>query len=243
MALMHGCVDWSDGKVYFWGFTADCGVCEPDGISKPYTKGCINWSTGQVEVTISNACCDDTYYGCWWPSTGMFEVTIPDACFEPNPIKIKFHGLVDCDYCQGISMPFAKWRDVAAGLNGMEFSLPQGGCIWYLNEEREGMGYLDCFSYPDCTDLQSSWEANRIQIWLYRYGTEDPEGDCIEIFAGVSIDAPQPCLGYGGFFRATYSPDYSKCCGIDNDNVPNSIPCQYAPSSYSPCNGGYAEVY
>ena len=72
---IYGCVNRSTGAIKFAGEACDSG----DYI------GCIVRSgdhAGQVAISVVEANCDDTYYGCIDRDTGQFAVSIPNDCCE-----------------------------------------------------------------------------------------------------------------------------------------------------------------
>jgi hypothetical protein len=78
MAVICGHFDRATGVRIFSGAACDsgdyCGEFIRSGVH-----------AGMIGVSVVEANCDDTYYGCFDRATGNFSVTIPDDCCEAPP--------------------------------------------------------------------------------------------------------------------------------------------------------------
>lgn len=219
---IYGCVDGT--TVTFQGEACDSG---------DYT-GCIVTSgtyEGMVAVTISEAFCDDTYYGCVNWTTGKFQLTIPRTCCyeydceacdaQPGTVRVVISNVVDCTECNGPYMEGEQWIKYTAPSDiAGTYDLPIiSECMW-REEFVPGGNVAEASDYgdSDCTSpLGNSFTWDEIRVTVYQI----PASPWSWIVRLELQDSNNP--GWRTIINTIYVPD-TDCVGKTGIDVSYTCP-------------------
>jgi len=223
---IYGCYNSITKAVTFEGEACDSG---------DYT-GCYVASgehQGQIAVTVSEANCDDTYYGCLNSSTGKFQVVIPDNCCmgsncrycaseqTPYQITIVFSGLSFCVGCNP-SLAGDVSEEVSASLPSANFVLTQdvaNPCKWSTFIDGD-FGHYEYFRNGNCNQ---PYDRHYDYIGVEVFATKI--SDILRIRGKFWILGTFPSAQAGwdrDFFRGDIVSNFNSCI-INGSSVNNSL--------------------
>ena len=244
---IYGCLDTITGQVTFEGEACDSGDY----------LGCLEVTgdhVGQIAVIINDGNCDDTYYACFEPSTGQFQLVIPDDCCgddscehcncsgepcTPSQVTVTFSGISTCTGCRAGGGNSVKYFDVADGLNGNSYVIPQVGgapCYWRDTFIYSGdYGYRRL--YTNAEDCSGDFEdTDIIQIQFFEIQRYVSGGEKIRIDVNLYPGSKGVFDGNG-----SVSSPSSNCMNSTVSNGWDSGDCPTRPTNPI-CYGGTATV-
>jgi hypothetical protein len=180
--VIAGCFNKANGKVTFADEACD-GTTDYEGC---FVASGVH--AGQIQVTIIDEQCNDTYWGCLDPTNSppSFEVTIPDDCCivagddcehcdgeTPLYHTVTFSGMTICPCLAGLGQSL-KHFDCDDAVNGVALRVTQdGGSCWWDEYTYADFGYERSYTDEiDCTGDYIDTDLTSVLVRLLRTATD-----------------------------------------------------------------------